>query len=54
MRDGAQARLRRDGVALVALSIVYLAIAAAVRNSYYQLILTLVPIWAVTSSSLTM
>lgn len=47
MRDGAHARLRRDGAALIALSIVYLATAASVRNSYYQLILSLVPIWAV-------
>lgn len=47
MRPGAVARLRRDGAALAAVSILYLAISAFVTNSYYQLILTLVPIWAV-------
>ncbi len=46
MRDGAPARMRKDGVALAAFAIVYLAVAALVRNSYYQLMLTLVPIWA--------
>jgi branched-chain amino acid transport system permease protein len=47
MRQGASARLRRDGIALAVLAILYLAISAFVTNSYYQLILTLVPIWAV-------
>ncbi len=47
MRDGAGTRLRRDGIALVVLMAAYLVLAASVRNSYYQLMLTLVPIWAV-------
>ena len=47
MRQGAGIRLRRDGIALVAVTVGYLAISAFVTNSYYQLILTLVPIWAV-------
>ncbi len=47
MRQGASARLRRDGIALAVVTVVYLAISAFVTNSYYQLILTLVPIWAV-------
>ena len=47
MRDGAGPRLRRDGIALVVLVAVYLVLAASVHNSYYQLMLTLVPIWAV-------
>ena len=47
MRQGASVRLRRDGIALAVVSVVYLAISAFVTNSYYQLILTLVPIWAV-------
>jgi ABC-type branched-subunit amino acid transport system ATPase component/ABC-type branched-subunit amino acid transport system permease subunit len=47
MRDGAGLRIRRDGIALAALAAAYLAAAALVRNSYYQLMLTLVPIWAV-------
>ncbi|MEO9189186.1 MAG: branched-chain amino acid ABC transporter ATP-binding protein/permease [Acetobacteraceae bacterium] len=47
MRDGAGTRLRRDGIALVVLVAAYLVLAASVHNSYYQLMLTLVPIWAV-------
>jgi ABC-type branched-subunit amino acid transport system ATPase component/ABC-type branched-subunit amino acid transport system permease subunit len=47
MRDGAGVRLRHDGIALVVLAVAYLMVAALVRNSYYQLMLTLVPIWAV-------
>jgi ABC-type branched-subunit amino acid transport system ATPase component/ABC-type branched-subunit amino acid transport system permease subunit len=47
MRQGAGARLRRDGVALAVVTVGYLGIASFVTNSYYQLILTLVPIWAV-------
>ncbi len=46
MRYGAAPRLKRDMKALVALSVVYLGISTLVTNSYYQLILTLVPIWA--------
>ncbi|HME20614.1 MAG TPA: branched-chain amino acid ABC transporter ATP-binding protein/permease [Acetobacteraceae bacterium] len=47
MRQGATARLRRDGIALAVVTVAYLAISTFVTNSYYQLILTLVPIWAV-------
>lgn len=47
MRDGAGLRLRHDGIALVVLAVAYLIAAALVRNSYYQLMLTLVPIWAI-------
>jgi branched-chain amino acid transport system permease protein len=51
MRQGAATRLRRDGIALAVVSILYLVISAFVTNSYYQLILTLVPIWAVFGAS---
>ena len=47
MRVGGRARFRRNAIALVAVTAVYVALAATVRNSYYQLMLTLVPIWAV-------
>src|SRR5690349_14658239 len=47
MRQGAGSRLRRDAIALAVTSVAYLAAAAVVHNSYYQLIMTLVPIWAV-------
>jgi branched-chain amino acid transport system permease protein len=47
MRQGAGIRLRRDGIALAVVTVGYLAAASFVTNSYYQLILTLVPIWAV-------
>jgi branched-chain amino acid transport system permease protein len=47
MRQGAGIRLRRDGIALAVVTVGYLSISAFVTNSYYQLILTLVPIWAV-------
>ena len=47
MRHGAVIRLKRDAFTLAIVSLVYLAIASFVTNSYYQLILTLVPIWAV-------
>ena len=43
----ASVRLRRDGIALAVDRGVYLGVSAFVSNSYYQLILTLVPIWAV-------
>ena len=46
MRQGAGSRLRRDGIALAILALGYLAVASLVTNSYYQLILSLVPIWA--------
>jgi branched-chain amino acid transport system permease protein len=47
MRQGSAPRLRRDLTALVVASAVYLTAATFVTNSYYQLIMTLVPIWAV-------
>ncbi|HZK89428.1 MAG TPA: branched-chain amino acid ABC transporter ATP-binding protein/permease [Stellaceae bacterium] len=47
MRVGGAARLRRDAIALAVVTVAYLALAASVHNSYYQLVLTLVPIWAV-------
>jgi branched-chain amino acid transport system permease protein len=46
MRIGTAEKLRRDLTVLVALTVVYLGVAWFVPNSYYQLILTLVPIWA--------
>jgi branched-chain amino acid transport system permease protein len=39
--------MRRDAVALAVVTVLYVALAATVHNTYYQLILTLVPIWAV-------
>ncbi len=47
MRPGAAPRLRRDWIALAILTAVYLGVSLFVTNSYYQLMLTLVPIWAV-------
>ncbi|MBV8776062.1 MAG: branched-chain amino acid ABC transporter ATP-binding protein/permease [Alphaproteobacteria bacterium] len=47
MRVGGVARLRRDALVLAAVTVAYLAFAGAVHNHYYQLMLTLVPIWAV-------
>jgi ABC-type branched-subunit amino acid transport system ATPase component/ABC-type branched-subunit amino acid transport system permease subunit len=46
MRQGAGPLLRRNLRVLAVLSIVYLLAALFVRNSYYQLIMTLVPVWA--------
>jgi len=46
MRIGTAEKLRRDVTVLVVLTIVYLGVSWFVPNSYYQLILTLVPIWA--------
>ena len=46
MRPGAASRVRRDITVLLALLALYAAGSAFVGNSYYQLILTLVPIWA--------
>jgi len=46
MRQGAWPHLRRHLIVLAAVSVVYLLVAMFVTNSYYQLILTLVPIWA--------
>ena len=47
MRLGSATRLRRDGLAIVVVAGLYLIASAFVTNSYYQLILTLVPVWAV-------
>jgi ABC-type branched-subunit amino acid transport system ATPase component/ABC-type branched-subunit amino acid transport system permease subunit len=46
MRPGAGPRLRRNLVVLAVLSVAYLVLTTFVTNSYYQLILTLVPVWA--------
>jgi len=46
MRYGSAPRLVRDLVTLGVVSVAYLVVSAFVTNSYYQLILTLVPIWA--------
>src|SRR6266568_8276515 len=46
MRMGTAEKLRRDLTILLALTVVYLGFAWFVTNSYFQLILTLVPIWA--------
>ena len=46
MRNGTAAKFRRDLTILIVLSIVYTTGSWFVSNSYYQLILTLVPIWA--------
>src|ERR1700721_1184272 len=47
MRQGASVRLRRDLIALAVIAAAYLGASVFVSNSYYQLILTMVPIWAV-------
>jgi len=47
MRVGGTNRLRRDAIALAIVTVGYAGFAATVHNSYYQLMLTLVPIWAV-------
>ena len=47
MRPGAGRRLKRDGALFTALCFAYVVAALLVTNSYYQLILVLVPIWAV-------
>ena len=46
MRQGAGPRLRKNLIALAALSAAYLVVTLFVTNSYYQLILTMVPVWA--------
>ena len=46
MRTGTSGRTRRDLIILAILSALYLCVSWFVTNSYYQLILTLVPIWA--------
>ncbi len=47
MRIGGARRLRRDAAVAAVLVALYALGAALVHNSYYQLILTLVPVWAV-------
>ena len=46
MRQGAGPPLRRNLTALAVLAVLYLGLTLFVHNSYYQLILTLVPVWA--------
>ncbi len=46
MRYGSAPRLKRDLLTLGVVSVAYLAASVFVTNSYYQLIMTLVPIWA--------
>src|SRR5262250_2936069 len=46
MRQGAGPQLRRNITVLAVVSVVYLLAALFVTNSYYQLIMTLVPVWA--------
>ena len=46
MRQGTGPELRRNLAVLAIVSVVYLGITLLVTNSYYQLILTLVPVWA--------
>ncbi len=46
MRLGATSKLRRGVATLAVVGAAYLGASALVTNSYYQLILTLVPIWA--------
>ena len=46
MRLGTEANLKRDLTILAILTVGYIAISWFVTNSYFQLILTLVPIWA--------
>ena len=46
MRYGTGSSLRRELTMLAVLAAAYLVLALFVHNSYYQLILTLVPVWA--------
>ena len=46
MRQGAGPPLKRNLTALAVVSVAYLVLTLFVTNSYYQLILTLVPVWA--------
>jgi branched-chain amino acid transport system permease protein len=46
LRPGALSRLRRDALIFAVLLSGYLLLGSLVRNSYYQLMMTLVPIWA--------
>jgi ABC-type branched-subunit amino acid transport system ATPase component/ABC-type branched-subunit amino acid transport system permease subunit len=47
MRYGSAPRLRRDLLTLGIVSVAYIVVSTFVSNSYYQLIMTLLPIWAV-------
>jgi branched-chain amino acid transport system permease protein len=47
MRYGSAPRLKKDLITLGIVSVAYLGASAFVTNSYYQLIMTLVPIWAI-------
>ena len=46
MRLGTSEKLRRDLAILLVLAVIYLGVSWFIPNSYFQLILTLVPIWA--------
>ena len=46
LRPGAASRLRRDALLFAIFLAGYLLLGSLVRNSYYQLMMTLVPIWA--------
>jgi len=46
MRYGTGPQLKRGLTTLAVLSVAYLVLTLFVKNSYYQLILTLVPVWA--------
>jgi ABC-type branched-subunit amino acid transport system ATPase component/ABC-type branched-subunit amino acid transport system permease subunit len=46
VRVGGAARLRRDVIALAVIAVLYALLAFCVSSPYYQLMLTLVPIWA--------
>jgi branched-chain amino acid transport system permease protein len=46
VRLGTGPQLRRNLTALIVLAVAYLVLTLFVHNSYYQLILTLVPVWA--------
>ena len=46
MRLGTSEKLRRDLAILFGLAVIYLGVSWFIPNSYFQLILTLVPIWA--------
>jgi len=50
-RPGMSARRRRDALIFAGLASAWLLLTFAVHNSYYQLMLTLVPIWAVAGLS---
>jgi branched-chain amino acid transport system permease protein len=47
MRPGAAPRIRRDLRAVLLFSVAYALVSIFVKNPYYQLMLTLVPLWAV-------